>query len=476
MFFVVALFGFRKHDGTRRFTEVVFSTARKNAKTTLAAAIMLSCLCLERENGAQMISAATTGSQARIPWGVAKKMVERRGEMRDEFDLETFANSIARYDTGSFFKPINAKASTQDGLNPSHTNMDEVHAQKTPDLLNVLRSAGGARKNPLWLYTTTEGYETPGPWPELREFSRRVLQGVVEADHLLAVLFMLDDDDDEYDERAWPKANPLIFVNPGILTEMRKIAVQAKNMPSTAAEFRIKRCNLPASTAKGFINLAKWNRCAGPVDLEALRGAPCWASLDLATVTDMASWRLLWLLENRWYTWGRYFVPEEQVKLRREANRVPYGGWVEAGHIEATPGDVIDYEVIQTRIEADFAMFNPLKIAYDPWNAQQLSNNLMGKGLPLEIFIQGPRSYHPAMQAMEVAYTKGDLSHAGHPVLRWNAANLVARYDVNLNMAPDRKRSADKIDGIVTLAMCFGLAVADDSAGFQHYLDNIVKA
>lgn len=354
--------------------------------------------------------------------------------------------------------------------------MDEVHAQKNPDLLNVLRSAGGARKNPLWLYTTTEGYETPGPWPELREFCKRVLQGVIEADHLLAVLFMLDDDDDEYDERKWPKANPLIFVNPGILTEMRKIATQARNMPSTAAEFRIKRCNLPASTAKGYINLAKWNRCAGPVDLEALRGAPCWGSLDLATVTDMASWRLLWLLENRWFTWGRYFVPEEQVKTRKEANRVPYAGWVQGGFIEQTAGDVIDYDVIQARIEADFALFQPAKIAYDPWNAQQLSNTLMGKGLPLEIFIQGPRSYHPAMQAMEVAYTKGHLSHAGNPVLRWNAANLVARYDVNLNTAPDRKRSADKIDGIVTLAMCFGLAVADDSAGFQHYLDNIVKA
>ena len=47
-------------------------------------------------------------------------------------------------------------------------------------------------------------------------------------------------------------------------------------------------------------------------------------------------------------------------------------------------------------------------------------------------------------------------------MLLWNAANLVVRRDVNLNMAPDRKRSADKIDGIVALLMAFGIAVGEE--------------
>ena len=155
IFFVVQLFGFRKLDGGRRFTQAVYATARKNAKSTLAAAIMISCLCLEPEPGAQLINAATTGDQARIVWKVAKAMIEKSPELRATFDVETFANSIARYDNGASYKPINAKASTQDGLNPSHTNLDEVHAHKNSDLFNVLKSAAGARKNPLWLYTTT---------------------------------------------------------------------------------------------------------------------------------------------------------------------------------------------------------------------------------------------------------------------------------------------------------------------------------
>ena len=69
------------------------------------------------------------------------------------FGVEAFANAIPSYSNGGEFKPINAKASTQDGLNPSTTILDEIHAHKTHDLLNVLRSAAGARSNPLFLFT-----------------------------------------------------------------------------------------------------------------------------------------------------------------------------------------------------------------------------------------------------------------------------------------------------------------------------------
>jgi phage terminase large subunit-like protein len=467
IFVVVQLFGFRKHNGARRFSQAVVAMARKNAKTTLAAGILLSCFCLEKENGAQIISAATTGDQARIVWNIAKKMIAKRPTLRQVFDVEAFANSIARYETQGVFKPINAKASTQDGLNPSVVNLDEVHAHKNHDLLNVLQSAAGARKNPLWLYTTTEGYESPGPWPELREFAKRVLEGVVQADHFLAVLWMLDENDDELDERNWPKANPLIYVNPYILEKMRELAIAAKSMPGTLAEFRIKRCNLPAASARAWVNLRKWNRCAGPVDVDFLVrvGAPCWGALDLASTADLAALRWLWLWEDHWYTWGRFWCPEDAVKQRTEANRATYGPWVEQGFITQTSGDVTDYSVIEAAIVADAARFSPRKIGYDPWNAMDLVNRLTAEGLPMEQFIQGFKSYNPAMKGCARAYAAGNLSHGGDPVLRWNIANVVPRYDANMNEAPDRKRSADKIDGAVTLFMAFGLALAEQDEG-----------
>lgn len=470
IFFVVQLFGFRTHTGVRRFSQALYCTARKNAKTTLAAAILLSCLCLEKTPGAQLISAATTGDQARIVWGCAKKMLAKLPELRASFEVEAFANSIARYDTQATFKPINSKASTQDGLNPSHVNLDEIHAHKTSDLINVLKSAAGARKNPLWLYTTTEGYETPGPWPEIRAFAKRILERIVQADHFLVCIWAMDEDDDELDAAKWPKANPLYWVNPEIRKKMAELAIDAANVPSSRAEFRIKRCNLPASTSKGMINMRRWNRCAGAVDLDALVGAPCWASLDLASTLDMNAWRLLWLLDGRWYTWGRFWVPGEQVKQRTESNRVSYAGWVEQGLVTLTEGDVTDYDRVFLDVVEDCKRFNPQKIGYDPWNAAALVNRLTAEGLPMELFIQGYKSYNPAIKEFERSYMSGTLAHGGDPVLRWNVSNVVATYDANLNVKPDRKKSADKIDGACALFMCYGLAVAQqdqgDSEGF----------
>lgn len=470
VFFIVQLFGFRNLDGTRRFTVALLLVARKNAKSTLSAAIMLYCMCCEDEPGAQLISAATTGDQAKKVWNPAKMMVERTADLREAFGLHAWANSISRVEIGASFKPINAKASTQDGLNPSHVAIDEVHAHKTADLLNVLKSAAGARKSPLYLYTTTEGYANPGPWAELRKFSKDLLAGLfgTDADHFLAVMFTVDEEDktlgieadDEFDENAWRKANPLHDANPYLLREIRKEAVEAKQMPSKLAEFRIKRLNRQASTASGWINLTAWQKCSGAVDLDFLAGYPCWGGLDLASTQDLNAFRLLWLVDGMYFTHGWRWAPEGAIKHRTERGTVPYAAWAEKGLIKRTDGDVADYGVIETDILELFERFQPIQIGFDSWNATDLANRLIEKSVPMVKFIQGPRSYHPAMQALELAYIGGKLAHGGDSVLNWCASNLVARRDANLNMAPDRSRSADKIDDMAALLMAVGVQLS----------------
>lgn len=468
VFFCVNLFGFRNQDGNRRFTSALLNTARKNAKSTLAACILLACQAMEDEPGAQIISAATTGQQARAIFNPAKRMVEMTPDLQEAFDMEAYANAIVNWQAGSNFRPINSKASTQDGLNPSHTALDEIHAHKTADLLNVLKSAAGARLNPLWLYLTTEGYETPGPWPELRHFAHQVLDGIVEADHLLVCIFAVDAQigepgqenyqpgDDDFDESKWPKANPLMEVNPILLRELRKLAIEAKQMPSTHAEFRIKRLNRQAAGANTWVDLERWKRCNGPVDLTMLEGKECWGGLDGAATTDIMAFRLVWRIEGIVYTYGWRWVPVDAVNQRTERQTVPYAGWVERGYIEQLPGNIIDYEAVEAQITAICHRFTPKNIGYDPWNIRDLTNRLKAAGIPMEEFRQGPKSYHPAMQETERLYRAANLRHGGDPVLAWCVSNVVARRDENLNMAPDKKRSPDKIDDACALFMAVG--------------------
>jgi phage terminase large subunit-like protein len=496
IFFVVQLFGFRKREAikiagwgdkgefhARRYTSALFAVARKNAKSTLASGILDYCLCCEPEEGAQVISAATTFPQASIIFNTAKRMVEKTPDLREAFGLEVWAKSISRFETGGSFKAIHSKASTQDGLNPSHVGLDEIHAHKTADLLNVLTSAAGARANPLWLYTTTEGYTNPGPWAEIRQFAKRLLSGLFEntADHFLVVFYAVDDDDktmgikadDEFDESVWIKANPLMDVNPHLLSAIRKEAIEAKQMPSKLAEFRIKRLNRPASTADGWIDLTKWQACSGPVDLEWLEDYPCWGGLDLASTTDIASLRLAWNVDGVIYTHGWRWAPQSAVAFRTERGTVPYAAWAETGLLKQTEGDVTDYAIVEQDIVEACERFNVQLLAYDKWNATDLVNRLVAQELPLIEFIQGPKSYHPAMQALERAYISGKLAHGGDPLLNWCASNLVSRRDQNLNMAPDKKRSADKIDDMVALLMAVGvMQVEGDQIDIDSFLSD----
>lgn len=482
VFFIVNLFGFWTSKLVRRFSVALFAVARKNAKSTLAAAIMLYVMCEEDEPGGQIYAAATTGDQAKVVWRIAKAMVERCGDLRQRYGVDAFSLDIRRYDTSSFFKPINAKASTQDGLNPQAFTLDELHAHKTHDLMNVLRDAAGARRNPLFLYTTTEGFEGPGPWPEVRLFAQQILQQSVEADHFLAIIYALDEEDDrlgtklddDFDESKWPKANPLWDTNPVLRQTVRALASEAKTMPGKLGEFRIKRLNRQASAARAMIDIVKWKACAGPgrLHIEDLAGMRCWGGFDLSSTTDMASWCLLFYDDARWYPFVRYFVPREAARFRTERRSAPYQSWIEAGWVVVTEGDRVDYGVIREQILRDAGLSNPIKIAYDPWNAQQMVTELTNEGLELEVFVQGPRSYHPAMQALDIAYCTGAFVHGGNPVLQWNAANLVPRYDVNLNMAPDKKRSADKIDGICALLMALGLAINDVDDGASGFFED----
>lgn len=485
IFFVVQLFGFRKRESVytegwgddgkfhpRRFTSALFAVARKNAKSTLSSAVLLYCECCEPEEGAQIVSAATTFGQAAIIFNAAKRMVEKNADLRENFGLEVWAKAITRMETGASFKPIHAKASTQDGLNPSHVGLDEIHAHKTADLLNVLQSAAGARGNPLWLFTTTEGYTNPGPWAEIRMFAKKLLDGVygTTADHYLVVFYAVDDEDktlgikadEEFDEKCWIKANPLMDVNPHLLTAIRKEAVEARQMPSKMAEFRIKRLNRAASTADGWVDLNKWQKCSGEVDLDWLEPYPCWGGLDLAATTDMTAFRMVWNVDGVLYTHGWRWAPESAVAYRTERGTVPYSSWVESGLLRQTEGDVTDYAVIEADIKEACSRFNVQMIAYDSWNATDLVNRLVAADLPMLLFVQGPKSYHPAMQALEIAYISGKFAHGGDMILNWCASNLIVRYDDNMNLGPNKKRSADKIDDMAALLMAVGVSIVGE--------------
>jgi phage terminase large subunit-like protein len=462
VFFLVNVFGFRnKSDDKRRFTNALWASGRKNGKSTLAAPIGLYCQFEEGENGAQVISAAPTGKQARIVFDYAKNMVNKEPEFREFHQAECYANSIAGFGNSSSFKPVNSKADTLDGLNPYCVIIDEVHAHKDNHLIAVLKSAIGARLSPLFLYVTTEGYlKADSPWPEIRMYIQQILSGAREADNFFGVIFSIDDNDDEFDETKWIKANPIIEVNPNMLKTIAEDALEAQAMPSKMAEFRIKRLNRPSAAAEAHIDLRKFEENKTVLPLDELEGYPCWLSLDLSATRDLTSLRMLWLVGDEYHTHGWRFLPENGIHQQTASGGDIYAGWKEQGLIIETKGKTVNHAVIIDKIVELCHRFNPVSVGSDPWNATEVMRVLKDDhDIQVEPFRQGAQSYHPAIKKFDETYYSGNLYHGCDPILTWCAGNLVMRHDQNMNQSPDKKNSANKIDDIVTLLMCFGMSL-----------------
>jgi len=479
IFFIVNIFGFRDSEThARRFSTALWASGRKNGKSTLAAPLGIYCQVCEESNGAQVVSAATTGDQAKIVWNVAKRMVEKEIDLQEYYDIKPYSRTIAGLANGSIFKYISAKASTQDGLNPSCAIIDEVHAHPNHDLINVLKSAAGARLNPLFLFVTTEGYSNENsPWAEMRKFAHQILQGIVTADHFFCVIFAVDEEDDEYDPKVWIKANPIMEVNPILAKEIAKEAIEAKQMPGKAAEFRVKRLNKPSASADSFIDLTSWNKCNASKTLDELEGATCWGSLDLASNRDLVSFRILWYLEGKYYTHGWRYCPSEAIHFKNLTGTSKYPGWVEEGLLLETKGKTNNHEIILKNIVEQVKRFKPSKLVADDWNTSEIVRKLdENHNIEMLPFIQGPKSYHPAIKKFEKSYIDGELGHCDDPILKWCATNLVVKRNENANMMPDKKRSTDKIDDIVTLIMCYGASLDfKPKRSLQSYLDNKVS-
>lgn len=475
IFILCVIFGWRRvtpgdwGHWPRRFSAVYIECARKNAKSTLAAGVALYCLCCENEVGPQVIIGATTGDQAQKVFHPAHQMAKVTSGLCEEYKLEVMARSIVSNDNGGFIQTINAKSSTQDGWNPHCGILDELHAHKDRGLYDVIKSAFGARKNPLLWIITTAGYDVLGVCFEQRTLVTKILEGSVEADHYFGIIFTLDTaekegdpEDDPLDPKVWIKANPNLGVSVS-LEQMEGYAIEAENSPDSMGEFKTKRCNIWTTAKAAKFNIEHWKKCVGDVTLDSFEGLDVWGGLDLAAVSDMNAFALVAEHAGRTLLWCRFWLPEDTITSEYVKRRnVPYKRWADEGRLILTPGNVTDYAFIEKDIVEIHKQLGLRCIGYDPWNAQDMVNRLTERNIPMQEFRQGIPSFNAGMRGLERRLNARTALHAGCPILQWHVSNVVARKDVNENEAPDRKNSHEKIDGAVAILMGLAMMVTNE--------------
>ena len=450
------IFGVVKPDGNRQFRTAFVEIPKKNGKSELAAAVALYLLYADNEPSAEVYGAAADRQQASIVFDVANQMVQMTPALMKRSKIMGATKRIVNYSNAGFYQVLSAEVGTKHGLNVSGLVFDELHAQPTPHLYNVLtKGSGDAREQPLFFLITTAGTDRNSICYAIHTKAKDILENRRVDASFYPVIYGIEDDDDWSDEENWRKANPSLgYTIP--IDRVRDAYREASQNPAEENVFRqLRLCQWVTSTVR-WIPEHIYEQGNRPIDLESLKGRDCYGGLDLSSSGDITAFVLMFPPRTEtepYYMLPFFWVPEDTIPLRVKRASVPYDVWVRQGYLMSTEGNVIHYGFIEKVIEQLGELYHIREIAFDRWGAVQMVQNLEGAGFTVVPIGQGYRDMSPPTKAFYELLMKGEIIHGGNPVMRWMAGNVVVETDPAGNIKPTKAKSAEKIDGIVAAIM-----------------------
>ncbi|MFA5130410.1 MAG: terminase TerL endonuclease subunit [Patescibacteria group bacterium] len=470
---IKGIYGTLKPDGFRQYTTAYIEIPKKQGKSELLSALALYQLCADGEYFAEVYGCATDQSNARIIFDVAVEMVDQCPELKKHIKPILSTHRLIYMPTKSFYQVMSAESYTKHGYNISTCLFDELHAQPNRKLWDVMTfGAGDARKQPLWFVITTAGNDpdrTSVCW-EQHQKAEQVLLGYKKIPTLYPMIYGVDVEHKRIwtgrqkellkKGETWESPRLWNLVNPSLNatvdeSKLKEAFQDVKGQSAQENLFKQLRLNIwVKERTHKWISTELWDKNAGIVVPEELKGRRCFGGLDLSTKIDMTAFVLIFPPETedgKFEVLPTFWVPEESLAERVARDRVPYDEWLNNGFIKATPGNAIDYRFIVKEICDLRYEYEVIEIGFDPWNAQQTANELTDEGFLMVEVRQGSKSMSPGMKELERMLRSKLLNHGGHPVLKWNVNNVEIRMDENENIKPIKSKSTERIDGLVAL-------------------------
>lgn len=457
---VAATFGMvHKIDGTRKYQEVMLVVARKNGKSTLAAAIGLYLQIADGEPGAEVYACATKKDQAKIIWLEAKRMVRKSPALRKR--MKTLVAEINSDVNDSFFKPLGRDSDSLDGLNVHGALLDEIHAWTDQNLYDVIVDGTSSREQPLVFITTTAGTVRERVFDLKYDEAERVINGYEDPDgykneRLLPIIYELDKRQDWVNEECWYQANPGLGTIKRI-DQLRNKVEKAKANPLLVKNLLCKDFNIRETTSEAWLTFEQLNNPA-TYDLAELKPRYGIGGSDLSSTTDLTCGTVIFMVpgDNTIYVMQMYWLPEDLLEQRVKEDKIPYDIWRDMGLLRTVPGNKVHYEhVVQWFLEVQ----NELDIyipwhGYDSWSAeyyvQEMRSHFGKEGM--EPVIQGKKTLSGPMKALGADLESKRINYNNNPILKWCLSNTAIETDKNLNIQPCKtSNQRRRIDGLASL-------------------------
>ena len=451
---VSVIFGIMDKSGNRQFREVLVVIARKNGKTLFASALIAYMVFLDGEWGAKVFCVAPKLDQADLVYNDFRATVSREPEL--DALVKPRKSDLWIAETESSVKKIAFNAKKTDGLNPHLVVCDEIAAWPPVQGLKqyeVLKSALGARRQPLILSISTSGYINEGIYDELVKRSTRFLLGDSKETRLLPFLYMIDDIDKWNDINELRKSNPNLGVSVSVDYLLEEIAV-AEGSLSKKAEFLCKYCNIKQSSSQAWLPAQSVEKASGPeLKLEDFVDSYCVGGIDLSRTTDLTSCVAVIEKNEKLYVFSKFFLPAEKIEEATARDGLPYAAYVQRGLLVPSGDNFVDYPDCMkwfTDLVEQFKIY-PLQIGYDRYTAQYLVQDMAQYGFHMDDVYQG-FNLTPVIRETEGLIRDGVIHIGDNDLLKVHLLNTALKTEAESGRCKIIKMSAnDHIDGTAAL-------------------------
>lgn len=451
---VCLMFGIVEENGLRLFREVFLVMGRKNGKSLFASACIAYMAYLDGEYGADIYCLAPKLEQANIVYDSTWKMIHQEPELDDL--AQKRRSDIYLECTNSTIKPLAFNAKKSDGFNPHFTVCDEIAswpAEQGLKQYEVMKSALGARMQPMILSISTAGYVNDGPYDELMLRSTAFLQGSSEERRLLPILYIIDDVTKWDDIEELKKANPNMGVSVTEEFFLEEIAI-ARNSMSKRAEFLTKYCNIKQNSTQAWLPFDVVDAVAQePLSLDDFRGCYCVGGIDLSQTTDLTACCVVIEKQGKLYTFAKFFMPANKVDELQEREGVPYRLYISKGLIQTSGENYVDYNdcFAWFRMLVEEYEILPLKVGYDRYSAQYLVQQMSGAGFHMDDVYQG-ENLTPVLHEADGLLRDKTLQIGDNNVLKSHFLNVGVKQNIETRkIRPVKIDQRCHIDGFVAV-------------------------
>ena len=472
---VSLIFGIVDENNYRQFREVVLIIARKNGKSLFAAAIMDYMAFLDDEYGAEIYCLAPKLEQAEIVYSCFWQMVQAEEETRSKIQKRGRLSDFYIPESNTVIKKVAFNAKKSDGFNPHLCVCDEVASwvgDAGKKQYEVMKSALGARKQPLLLSCTTAGYVNEGIYDELFKRGTRFLLGDSKERRLLPVFYIIDDIEKWNDINELAKSNPNLGVSVSVDYILEEIAI-AEGSLSKKAEFLTKYCCIKQNSSQAWLSNKVIDAAVSePVDPKDFYECYAVGGIDLSQTVDLTSACLVIEKNHTEYVISHFWLPSEKLDEAIARDDIPYREMIEQGFLSLSGEGFVDYNDVFNWFIGMLQNYKimPLVIGYDRYSSQYLVQQMKSTFIMDDVF-QG-WNMTPAINKLEGELKEHKIKIGNNALLRVHLLDTALQKDRMTKRVKIVKISENcHIDG--TAALLDALIVKDKYAGeYARQLEN----